>query len=123
MEKLYAKALYDLAHKDGADQKKLVTQLTKHLEATGRTKLLSGILRELRVLAARNAKLAPSVEVASEKEAAKALAEAKKAGIDAAKAHVNHSLITGWRARSGGTLIDRSAKRSLVDLYRNVTNQ
>ncbi len=121
MEKLYAKALNELARKDGAKLKELVAQLMSHLTATGRTKLLPGILRELKVIEARAAKLAPSVEVASEKEAAHALAEAKAAGISVPVAHVNHALIKGWRARSGGTLIDRSAKRGLIDIYRNVT--
>ncbi|MEK7602236.1 MAG: F0F1 ATP synthase subunit delta [Patescibacteria group bacterium] len=122
MEKLYAKALTQLAHSEGADTKKLVEQLVKELTASGRTKLLPEILRELRVLEAKEAKRAPSVEVAHEKESTEALAEAKKLGIEVSKAHVNHALISGWRARSGGTLIDRSAKRGLIDLYRKVTN-
>lgn len=122
MKKLYAKAIDELAHKEGADSKKLVTELVAQLSASGRTKLLPGILRELKVLEARRAKLAPSVEVASEKEAHAALAEAKAEGIVVEKAHVNHALISGWRARTGGTLIDRSAKRGLVDLYRKVTS-
>jgi F0F1-type ATP synthase delta subunit len=121
MDKLYAKALDDLAHKDGTNTKSLVADLTKHLVATGRTKLLPGILRQLKIIEARRAKLAPSVEVASQSEAAHALKEAAASGITATKAHVNHALITGWRARSGGTLIDRSAKRGLIDIYRNVT--
>jgi F0F1-type ATP synthase delta subunit len=122
MQKLYAKAIDDLAHRDGANAKELVKSLTTHLKASGREKLLPGILRELKVLEARRTKLAPTVEVASEKESEAALKEAKVQGITAAKAHVNHSLIRGWRARSGGTLIDASAKQGLIDLYRNVTN-
>lgn len=121
MEKLYATALDDLARKDGAKPKELVEQLVAHLTKTGRSKLLPGILRELKVLEARRAKLVPSVEVASQDEAAEALMEAKKEGIEATRAHVNHSLVRGWRARSGGMLIDRSAKRGLIDLYRAVT--
>jgi F0F1-type ATP synthase delta subunit len=122
MDKLYAKALDDLAHRDGANVKKLVADLTSHLKETGRTKLLPGILRQLKVIEARRAKLAPSVEVASEKESAHALKEAAARGISASKAQVNHALIKGWRARSGGTLIDKSAKRGLIDIYRNVTS-
>lgn len=121
MEKLYAQAIENLMEK-GGDDKKIVAELTNHLTKTGRAKLLPGILRELKVLEARKATLAPQVEVASEKEADAALKAAKEAGIDAPKAHVNHALITGWRARSGGTLVDRSAKQGLIDLYRKITN-
>jgi F0F1-type ATP synthase delta subunit len=122
MEKLYAQAIDDLANREGTDAKKLVAELVAQLKASGRIKLLPGILRELKVLEARRAKTAPSLEVASEKEVAGALAEAKKEGIEVTKAHVNHALIKGWRARTGGTLIDRSAKRGLIDLYRKVTS-
>ena len=122
MDKLYAKAIDHLAHQEGADTKSLTASLVKHLHEAGRSKLLPGILRELKVIEARREKLIPTVEVASEKEAAHALAEAKAAGINATKAHVNHALIKGWRARSGGTLIDKSAKRGLIDIYRNVTS-
>ena len=120
MEKIYAQAIENLLAK-GGDEKKVVAQLTAHLKATGRVKILPGILAELRVLEARKAKLAPSVEVASEKEAAAAVAAAKKEGIEVAKAHVNHALISGWRARTGSTLVDRSAKQGLIELYRRVT--
>lgn len=121
MEKLYAKAIDELSRKDGAKARDLVAQLVQHLATVGRSKLLPGILRELKTLEVRRAKLAPLVEVASSAEAEHALAEAKKEGIEATKAHVNHSLVAGWRARSGGTLIDRSGKRGLIDLYHAVT--
>ncbi len=121
MEKAYAQAIEQLRSRPNADDKKIVADLVKHLKASGRTKLLPKILRELTVLEARRAKLAPSVEVASEPEARTALAEAKKEGIPAAKATVNHALIKGWRARTGGTLVDRSAKQGLIELYRRVT--
>ncbi len=122
MEKLYAQALDELALREGSDTKKLVAELMKHLEVTGRTKLLPGILRNLKTIEARRAKLAPRVEVADEKDAHAAIAAAKLEGIEVEKAHVNPALIKGWRARSGGTLIDRSAKRGLIDIYRKVTN-
>ena len=122
MQKLYAQALSRLSHTEGAKTATLSKELMKHLTETGRLKLLPGILRELKILEARKAKLAPSVEVASEAEAHDAIAQAKKEGIEVTKAHVNHALIRGWRARTGGTLVDRSAKRGLIDLYRNVTS-
>ena len=122
MQKLYAKALDQLSHQEGADAKALVATLVQHLEESGRTKLLPRILRELKVLEARQAKLAPQLEVASEAEESAAIKSAKEQGIEVTKATVNHALIKGWRARQGGTLIDTSAKRGLIDIYRNVTN-
>jgi len=121
MEKEYAIAL-SRQHAAGTDEKALVDGLVAHLKAAGRMKLLPGILRELRALMAQRAKLAPSVEAASEGEKAPALAAARAAGIDASEATVNPSLIRGWRARAGGTLVDRSAKQALVDLYQRITN-
>ncbi len=121
MEKLYAKAIDDLSRREGAKGKELVAQLVAHLATTGRRKILPGILRELKTLEARRAKHAPFVEVAHASEAEHALTQAKKEGIEATKTHVNPSLVSGWRARSGGILIDRSAKRGLIDLYRAVT--
>ncbi|MDB5189127.1 MAG: hypothetical protein JWL82_84 [Parcubacteria group bacterium] len=122
MEKFYAQALERLAAKEGADEKGLVTQLMAQLKASGRMKLLPGILRELKTIEARREKLMPAVEVASEKEGKEAMAQAKAAGIEVHEVTVNHALIKGWRARSGSTLIDRSAKRGLIDLYRKVTS-
>lgn len=121
MEREYAQALVR-SLKAGTSEESLVTGLVKHLKEEGRTKLLPGILRELKSMQAREAKLLPSVEVASESEAATALKEANAAGIDAKEAHVNPSLIRGWRARANGILVDRSAKRALTDLYQRITN-
>jgi F0F1-type ATP synthase delta subunit len=117
----YAQALYEAAHKEGADAKTLVKNLTKHLEAEGRMKLLSGILGDLKRLEAAQAKLAPTVEVAHERESATALKSAREHGIHAEHAHVNPTLIKGWRATGDGKLIDHSAKRELIELYRNIT--
>jgi F0F1-type ATP synthase delta subunit len=122
MEKLYAKAIDDLIHHQAGDAKKVVAALVAQLKTSGRTKLLPGIVRELKVLEARREKSALTLEVASEKESAAALAAAHAAGIEVTKAHVNHALIKGWRVRGGGLLIDKSAKRSLIDLYRKVTS-
>ncbi|MDR3546986.1 MAG: F0F1 ATP synthase subunit delta [Candidatus Pacebacteria bacterium] len=121
MHKLYAQAIYIAAQKDGADAKKLVKQLTEALKDRGRLKLLPSILRELERIEAREAKLAPQLEVSSESEAARALKEAAAQGIHAVHARVNDALIRGWRASANGKLIDHSAKRELVELYRKVT--
>lgn len=121
MDKEYALALAR-SIEDGTDEAKLVAGLVAHLKSEGRMKLLPGILRELKVLDARNEKTAPILEVASEAESAGALASAHAMGIETSKTVVNPSLIKGWRAREGSVLVDRSAKQALVDLYQMITN-
>jgi hypothetical protein len=34
---------------------------------------------------------------------------------------VNADLLSGWRLTTADTLIDRSGKRALIDLYRTIT--
>jgi len=121
MEKEYAQALAR-SFRSGTDEAKLVDGFVKHLKEEGRMKLLPGILRELKNIQARAEKLAPSIEIAHESERASARAGAKEAGIDTDNVRVNDTLIRGWRARSGGMIIDRSAKQALVDLYQKITN-
>ena len=121
MEREYAQALRDML-KGGAEEASLVSGLVKNLKTEGRLKLLPGILRELKGLAAAEAKRAARIEVASEEEVAGALAAAKEEGINAGAATINPSLIRGWRAQEDGLLIDRSAKKALVDLYQKITN-
>ncbi len=48
-------------------------------------------------------------------------AAASSEGIVARHASVNSSLVCGWRARQGGRLVDRSAKRALLAIYQQVT--
>lgn len=108
----------ELEDKAAADE--AVNKLIAHLKSSGRLNLLPQIMRELRKIAARRHALAPRVEVASEKETAAALRAAAEAGIKAPRASVNKALIKGWRAWGGGTLVDRSAKRALVDIYQKI---
>jgi len=98
-----------------------VTKLIAHLKAVGRLKMLPQIAQELRKVAARRHSLQPHVEVAHLKEAPAALRAAGEAGIHATHTQVNTALIHGWRARSHGVLIDRSAKRALLTIYQKVT--
>lgn len=72
-------------------------ELKKHLERTGRMKLLPRILQELKVKTAREAKLAPRTETAQD----------------------NPSLISGWRSIENGVLVDKTGKRALVEIYKN----
>lgn len=121
MEKEYALAL-SRSIKEGTDETILVAGLMKHLKAEGRTKLLGGILRELKAVQAKSEKLSSVIEVASPEEVPAALEAAKSAGIVVGETVINPSLIKGWRIRSEGTLTDRSAKQALVDLYQKITN-
>lgn len=106
---------------DEAIATKAVAKLVEHLEANGRIKMLSQIARELELVKRRRESLKPLVEVARNEDAQEALAGAKEAGIEVKTAVVNDSLIRGWRARAKGVVIDRSAKRALVDIYQKVT--
>jgi F0F1-type ATP synthase delta subunit len=104
---------------DQAAADEIVKKLVKHMQSAGHMNMLQDIARELRKIAARREAKQPHVEAASTKEASHALHEAAKEGIVAKKAHINQSLIRGWRARSDGTLLDRSAKQALVQIYKN----
>lgn len=122
MEDEYARILKAVAESDDAPAKEeAVTRLIVHLKSTGRIKLLVGILKKLKVIEARRLKRSPRVEVARAGESSAALTEAAQEGIVASHAHVNESLIKGFRAQAVGKLVDRSAKRALIDLYQNLT--
>lgn len=97
-----------------------VWKLVAHLKSAGRAKMLGQILSELQKVNARRKALAPAVEVADKREERKALHAAAALGIKATKAEVNPSLISGWRARGAGLLVDRSGKGALVELYRHI---
>jgi F0F1-type ATP synthase delta subunit len=118
----YTKLLEKAAESENDEvAKAAVGKLVEHLRTAGRLKVLPSIASELRKVQARRKALMPYVEVAHQKDAAQALKEAASEGIKASKAHVNHSLISGFRARGGGKLVDRTGKRALIDIYRNVT--
>lgn len=69
-----------------------------HLRATGRMKLLPEVLRELRTEAARAKKMSGKKETAKE----------------------NPALISGWRSIENGVLTDRTGKRALIAIYKNI---
>lgn len=122
MEKEYAQAVAEMGRREGADEAAIVSGLVRDLKVSGRTKLLPGILRELRTIHARDQKLAPVLEVASSKDEAKGREAMRKEGIEIESVIVNPSLIQGWRARANGLLWDQSAKRALTDIYKKITN-
>lgn len=120
MEKQYAKAIYRLMSARALDADTLSRLLTKHLEHTGRLKLLPRILKELTRLEANAARTRDRIEIASEVDRADALETARSLGIIAEPTLVPE-LASGWRAYGKGSLIDRSGKRALLDLYRSIT--
>lgn len=120
MERAYAQALFDLSQKPGANATALVERLVMQLKTTGREKLLPRIGRELRRISARADSFGEQLEVADRSELKKAEQEAKDLGITA-HAQINETLITGWRARTGSRVIDRSGKRALIELYQQIT--
>jgi len=117
----YGKKLAELASHDEGRALAATEKLIQGLKARGELNRLPGILRSLKKEAARGAALAPVVEVGRAEDAAHAVSAARAAGITAENAKVNPSLIRGWRARAAGTLVDRSGKRALIDLYRSIT--
>ena len=121
MHEHYAQALRTAAQKDGADAHAIVEHLVRSLTSQGRIKLLPAIMQALKRSEAREAKLAPIIEISAERERAAALKAAASHGIDAQQVRVRPDLIRGWRASAHGTLLDATAKRDLVELYRKVT--
>lgn len=121
MERTYARALTNLLAK-GADESKIVSNLVAHLKSVGRMKLLPRILRELKAMGVRNHSSASVVEVAHEKDSGSALTRAAAEGVEAKHTVVNASLLSGFRARGKGILVDHSGKRALIDLYRKVVS-
>jgi len=122
MQKVYAEALMR-ARSRGENEETLVSNLVKHLKEKGRLKLLPGILSELKDREVRAKKLSPVLEIAEESGRDTAIAQAKAEGIEVGTVVVNARLIKGWRARSGATLLDRSGKRALVDIYKNIVTK
>ncbi|MEA2701503.1 MAG: hypothetical protein QOE22_212 [Candidatus Parcubacteria bacterium] len=120
MEKAYAKAIDSLLA-SGMKEEEVFRKLLAQLKESGRMKLLPQLLRELETQAKRKSARGPMLEVALPSEAKGAEAAAQKEGVSA-KAVMNPDLIRGWRLTTADTLIDRSGKRALIDLYRKVTH-
>ena len=116
MNRSYAKTVLRLAAREHARPKDIVSGLVLHLKTHGRLKLLPAILRDVRTTHMRRQGLLPSLEAATEKEGIAAKKAAVAEGVETRETVINPSLIRGWRARTGGILIDRSAKRSLIEL-------
>lgn len=119
MVKAYAQAIAALIGR-GMKEEEAFTKLRAHLAASGRLKLLPQLLRELKAIEARSRTSSPVLEAATAKDAEDGQAEARSRGV-AAETRINPELVSGWRLTADGTVIDRSGKRALIDLYRRIT--
>lgn len=120
MEKIYAQAIAKKV-REGANEEDLVKALSLHLKRMGRVKLLPRIVSELKREVARTQKSEAVLELANESLREDALKELAALGIVVQDVRVNSDLIEGWRVRTQDTVLDKSAKRSLVELYKRIT--
>lgn len=111
-----------IAHGDERVASEALHKLIAHLRSTGRLKLLTQILQELKKTLSRRATHTTRLEVAHEREKATALAAVRTVGVHPEHVQVNPSLIQGWRVRSKDFLLDQSAKHALLTIYQRVTH-
>jgi len=112
----YATALTEaLKDKTAVEQGKVTTQFLRVIKNKKHTGLLPGIIAHLQRGGAE--KTAETLIVGRKKDVVTARKEAgTKVG-----AIINPQLIGGWQHYKDGVLTDTSYKRSLVELYRNIT--
>lgn len=112
----YATALEQaLEGKTKAEQGKITTQFLQRIKEKRHQKALPRIVRLLKRGTTINTK--EFLIVGKRKDVAKARKEARtKVG-----AIVDSNLVGGWQHYKEGILTDTSYKRSLIDLYRNIT--
>lgn len=112
----YATALREaLKDKTAAEQGKVVTQFLRVIKNKKHQGLLSGIVAHLQ--RGDTEQTAEALVVARKKDV---VAARKEAGTKVG-AIINPQLIGGWQHYKDGVLTDTSYKRSLVELYRNIT--
>jgi hypothetical protein len=121
--KSYAEAFVALSKKGDAHAAAMTDALIAYLKSSGRSKLLTRILHEIKIIEKRESDRAPRLEVARTADTESALAAAHAKGLTIApnRVHVNHALLSGWRVWSAGTLMDHSGKSALITIYKHVT--
>ena len=117
----YAQAILEASNGAHKDANAFLESIITHLKQTGRSKMLPAILREVKQQSSQKTSTDTVLEVASKEETASAKKALEAEGIAPKHTHVNPDLIRGWRVRTKDTLIDRSGKKALIDLYRNIT--
>ncbi len=126
MERQYAQALWN-AIEGGTEPAKAVHMLHQMLQRAGREVLMPKIAHAFKRLAeTQMSKHSLTLSVAREKDAHRALEEARKmsrAALDkeSLEVAVDESLIGGWRLEGREHLIDASFKKYLLDVYNAAT--
>lgn len=130
----YAEALYGALQekhvKTESDSKKVFTRFRKVLSARGHDKLLPFIAHELEKILVRekdkNEVILVTADAKSVSKWAHAYDHYEKEGVISKHATrrdvVDETIVGGYQIRTKDTLIDGSYKKSLVELYRNITN-
>lgn len=126
----YAEALYGaLEGKNESESGKIFTRFRKVLSLRGHDRLLLFILHELEKIALREESKNEVVLVVADQKSQNKWAHAydhyEKEGIIpkgmTRRDVVDESIVGGFQIRMKGTLIDGSYKKSLAELYRNIT--
>jgi F0F1-type ATP synthase delta subunit len=130
----YAEALYEALTeknvKTEADAHKVFTRFRKVLALRGHEKLLPFVVHELEKIAVReknnNQVLLVTADKKSQTKWSHAYDHYKKEGVvpkgAALQELVDESIVGGYQIRTKDTLIDASYKKSLLELYRKITN-
>lgn len=130
----YAEALYGALQgkevKIESDSKKVFTRFRKVLSTRGHDRLLPFVAHELEKIMAREKDKNEVVLVTADNKSVSKWSHAydhyKKEGIIPKGATcrdvVDETIVGGYQIRTKDTLIDGSYKKSLVELYRNITN-
>lgn len=130
----YAEALYGALQskhvKTESDSKKVFARFRKVIAARGHEKLLHFVAHELEKIMARekvnNEVTLVTADAKSVSKWAHAYDHYEKEGLiqkgSTRRDVVDESIVGGFQIRTKDTLIDGSYKKSLVELYRNITN-
>lgn len=112
----YAAALQEsLKGRSSVEQGKVLTKFLKYLKARRHEKLLPGILASLKRGTSKRGE--ETLIVGRRKD----VVGARKAAKTKVGATIDPNLIGGWQHLKDGVLVDASYKRSLVEIYRNIT--
>lgn len=128
----YAEALYAALKgvKTESDSHKVFARFRKVLIARGHEKLLPFVAHELEKIMARekvnNEAILVTADAKSVSKWAHAYDHYEKEGLvpkgSTRRDVVDESIVGGFQIRTKDTLIDGSYKKSLLELYRNITN-
>ena len=122
MENAYAQAILTLIDSGHAPDE-AVRRVKQSLERSGRLSLFPRIARAVVRLSEKQAGRMPKLFVADEASKASAKKEVAAAlSLEAdIPAVIDETLIGGWRYVENGTLMDRSYKQQLLDMYHRAT--